>query len=897
MLLQISNVHMNCKRFKLLRIVWPILLVMINNCLPTLGKLDSKKDELLLNLLNCKECSATNPSVASPVFSPAAGSYNTNQSLTLTTTTVGATICYTDDLSLPTCNLSSCSNGSQYLIPISITATTTIKAIGCATDLMNSPVVSAVFKIDTTPTAAVASFSSSAGASQVNLSWTNPADPDFASVRILQKLGGPSIDENDGLIIYTGTGTAFIDTGLTNGTTYYYTAFAFDLSGNVSNRSDTSAMPIAGAADSPTFTPPTGTYNSTQTVSLTTTTPSATICYTINGTNPTCSGSCILGTPYTVPVSISTTTIIKGIVCATGYTPSPVSQATITIDTIPPSPVTNLTLIPNDDTLNLTWTNPGDSDFDSVTIVRKTSSAPANKTDGTVVYHGNLQLAFDAGPLTPSTEYFYAAFAEDTVGNVSAATTDSATLMKPWMVNGLITASYPTQFLGVAKDSSSILVVGTQNSTNTYNYGNSIAYTGTHTTNNAILIRYDNSGPVNIVGESGDSSNWARFNSVAVDSVGNIYVAGYIQGATTNDDFTFGSYTIKSLCPYGQTPFVAKLNAAFTYQWVKTVSACGGYADFVSIAVSSSGNDIYVVGSQGGNLNYNYGSGVINGASNSINSVIVKYNNSGVTQWTRTVTSALGNPDTGFKSVTVDTSGNVYIAGYQNTTAAIKYQGDSGTISGASPFSNPVIVKYDSSGVFQWARTITGGSSNAVFQAITAASTTLYVVGYQEGSSNYEYKAAAPGVSATGQSSGSNAVIVAYNNSGVAQWARTTVAPSSLTSKSEFKSVTTDGSGNIYAVGAQYSTDAFSYGASALATATAAGNNSLIVKYNSLGVAKWAKTIASGSTDALFYGVVVDNSNKLCAVGVQSDPMAYKYGNLTLTGIVTGPNSVLVRYE
>jgi hypothetical protein len=79
-------------------------------------------------------------------------------------------------------------------------------------------------------------------------------------------------------------------------------------------------------AANPALSPAAGTYNATQTVSMTDATPGASIYYTTNGTTPT-TGS----TRYTGPISVSTTTTVKAIAAAAGFTNSGVTSATYTI--------------------------------------------------------------------------------------------------------------------------------------------------------------------------------------------------------------------------------------------------------------------------------------------------------------------------------------------------------------------------------------------------------------------------------------------------------------------------------------------------------------------------------------------------------------------------------------
>ena len=81
-----------------------------------------------------------------------------------------------------------------------------------------------------------------------------------------------------------------------------------------------------GTLATPTFSPAAGTYASAQSVTISDSTPSATIYYTTNGTVPTTSS-----TVYSGPITVSSSETIEAIATATGYSQSAVASAAYTI--------------------------------------------------------------------------------------------------------------------------------------------------------------------------------------------------------------------------------------------------------------------------------------------------------------------------------------------------------------------------------------------------------------------------------------------------------------------------------------------------------------------------------------------------------------------------------------
>jgi hypothetical protein len=75
-------------------------------------------------------------------------------------------------------------------------------------------------------------------------------------------------------------------------------------------------------AATPTFNPPAGVYTQPISVTITSSTPEATIRYTLDGTNPTESSP-----TYTGPIPLNTNTTIKAIAYASGYSPSYIATA------------------------------------------------------------------------------------------------------------------------------------------------------------------------------------------------------------------------------------------------------------------------------------------------------------------------------------------------------------------------------------------------------------------------------------------------------------------------------------------------------------------------------------------------------------------------------------------
>lgn len=80
--------------------------------------------------------------VASPTFSPAGGTYSSNQNVTISSTTAGNTIRYTTDGTNPTQ-----SAGTVYAGPVPVSSNMTIKAIAFKTGMTDSPVTSATYVI------------------------------------------------------------------------------------------------------------------------------------------------------------------------------------------------------------------------------------------------------------------------------------------------------------------------------------------------------------------------------------------------------------------------------------------------------------------------------------------------------------------------------------------------------------------------------------------------------------------------------------------------------------------------------------------------------------------------------------------------------------------------------
>jgi hypothetical protein len=384
-------------------------------------------------------------------------------------------------------------------------------------------------------------------------------------------------------------------------------------------------------------------------------------------------------------------------------------------------------------------------------------------------------------------------------------------------------------------------------------------------------------------------SNQSSFSSVSVASDGSMYAAGFITGTST---YNFGnSVTATGTYTTGLNAVLVKYNSSGVAQWAQTVTAGVDDSYFYSVSVASDGS-VYAVGSIYATGTFNFGNNVTAaGTVTGSNPVLVKYNSSGVAQWAKTVTAGSGGSS--FFSVSAASDGSVYAAGYIYGTGAYNF-GNSVTATGAYSHENIVLVKYDSSGVAQWAQTVTAGSGGSLFNSVSAASDgSMYAAGYITGTSTYNF---GNSVTAAGTfTNGINMVLVKYNSSGVAQWTQTATVGSDY---SNFFSVSVASDGSVYAAGDIYGTGTFNFGNSVTAGGTYTGYNPVVVKYNSSGVAQWAQTVTAGSNESEFYSVSVASDGSVYAAGYITGTGTYNFGNsVTATGAYSDKNIVLVSYD
>ena len=347
----------------------------------------------------------------------------------------------------------------------------------------------------------------------------------------------------------------------------------------------------------------------------------------------------------------------------------------------------------------------------------------------------------------------------------------------------------------------------------------------------------DLSTTVYVEGRSGDISGvvwgWAEMTSgvfgavsvqeIALDSSGNAYVTGMINGTVT-----FGNITIVSNAHYDI--FIAKLSSSGSWQWAVTIG--GQFSDYGrGIAVDSSG-DIYVTGAFNGTVNF--GNTVL--TSTEYDAFIVKLSSSGSWKWA--IKAGGSGPDSG-NGISVDQSGNAYVTGYFMGEATF----------GSTNLTNGgiFIAKLSNDGLWQWAVSA-GGSGHGI---AVDSSGNAYVTGNFMGVATFG--------STNLTSSGATEIFIAkLSNDGLWQWA----VSAGGSGYDLGLGIAVDSSGNAYVTGMIDGT--VTLGSINL---TSYGETDIfIAKLSSSGLWQWA--VNAGSSFAEYgNGIAVDSSGNAYVTG------------------------------
>ncbi|MFZ5630823.1 MAG: Ig-like domain-containing protein [Spirochaetota bacterium] len=277
--------------------------------------------------------------------------------------------------------------------------------------------------------------------SQIDLAWSAATDDMTPQVSLVYNIcrsttpGGCSAFTT---VATTAAGALnFSDTGLSPLTTYYYRIQAQDLATNAGTPTvEFSGTTLSmGSASTPTYSPIAGVFGATQNVAISTATGGATICYTANGTDPTClMGVCTTGTTYAGSVSISTDSTLKALACLNGYTDSAINAGNYVIDTTPPGSPGGAAATPMSlSQLDVSWTAATDNVSIAAAISYEVcmSTTPGTCTAFSVT--GTTPpgtTTYSATGLSALTTYYFRVRAKDQVGNVGTATSEfSATTL------------------------------------------------------------------------------------------------------------------------------------------------------------------------------------------------------------------------------------------------------------------------------------------------------------------------------------------------------------------------------------------------------------------------------------------------------------------------------------
>ncbi|MDW8075977.1 MAG: hypothetical protein RMK00_09450, partial [Bacteroidota bacterium] len=397
--------------------------------------------------------------------------------------------------------------------------------------------------------------------------------------------------------------------------------------------------------------------------------------------------------------------------------------------------------------------------------------------------------------------------------------------------------------------------------------------------------------------------NWARGSNpdpnwydaygyrTAVDDAGNVYVAGWyyytVTIGTTTLYATGGSFNYDI--------FVAKYDANGTLQWVRGGGSSS--TDYVyGIDVDNSGN-VYISG-------YYYGNPCVFGswslATVSTPDVfIVKYDANGNVLWA--ARQAGSSVDFNFNLAVNRQTGDCYIVGvYNGSTTFFSAGASTGTTISSFGGYDGYIARYNTNGVFQWARSIGGSGSDYYSTSIVFHGTgvgvdgsgNVYMCGVSYSSPTY--------VGSTSYSIGNipystpETYLCKFDANGNVLWGTWGITGTNLEIAT---GLAVNNSGDVV-IGGHFNIGP-NYGGnntSANTTVSSAGGYDVFaVLFNTNGVVQWARR-AGGTTTDYAVGVGIDNGRNVYVGGYYSSS-GWSHGTTTFTINGSTPDCFVVMWR
>ena len=412
-------------------------------------------------------------------------------------------------------------------------------------------------------------------------------------------------------------------------------------------------------------------------------------------------------------------------------------------------------------------------------------------------------------------------------------------------------------------------------------------------------------------------------NAVAVDGSGNVYVSGLFQNTVDFGDGYPISSNAWNTCPMpGNNIFVSKFAPDGTFQWVRTWGGKTGGESY-NIAVDTVNGYVYAQGDWStspntGTVDFNptgNGSGHDWHANHGFYDVFLsKWDLNGTFQWAKTWGGEAYDDGT---TVTVDSSGNVYVAGMYGSIN-IDFDPDGTNPAGLGHPANvtpsvPVygrnvdvfLVKFDNSnhGNFQWVRTWGGLDIDDAAGAVLADHANNVYVGGRFGCPSCNFNAgpsgsadfhqthnpAPPGATYDQKSDALDAFLAKYDSNGNYLWARTWGGNGWDCTDH----IGVDRVNNVYTTGFFTSTANFDEIGSGDNRVSNGNRDIFLNMFDSTGNFQWTKTWG-GSGDDYGFSIAFDGADNLYVVGPFADTVDFDPGTSVDNHIAHGVADVFL---